>query len=82
MGNRLSSSRCGDVVQMKGITSIHCLKCGRKVTENFRAKWRHMVRYHQEELAKRIIPLIFLPAEELKAMGAEVARSFIRKIQK
>lgn len=50
--------------------------------DNFRSKWRHMVRYHADHLVKRIVPLVFLPAEELRAIGVEIAHSFIRRIQK
>jgi hypothetical protein len=52
------------------------------VMDNFRSKWRHMVRYHPEHMARRILPLVFLPAEELRSLGVELAHSFMRRIQK
>jgi hypothetical protein len=40
-----------------------------------------MVRYHPEHMARRIIPLLFLPAEELRQMGINAAHSFLRSLK-
>jgi len=61
---------------------IYCKECGARVRDNFRAKWRHMVRKHQDHMVRKILPLVFLPAEELRQIGVDIAHLFLRKIQK
>ena len=61
---------------------IYCNECGVRVRDNFRAQWRHMMRKHPDHMARKILPLVFLPAEELRQIGVDIARSFLRKIQK
>jgi hypothetical protein len=33
-------------------------------------------------MARRILPLVLLPADELRAMGVELAHSFMRSLKK
>lgn len=63
------------------IERIYCNECGSRVRNNFRAKWRHMVEKHPEHVAARILPMVFLPAEELRQIGVDLAHSFIRKLK-
>ena len=60
---------------------ITCKQCQRIVRDTFKGKWRHMVRYHPEALAKRILPLIFLPADQLRDMGVQLAHSWIKSLK-
>jgi hypothetical protein len=59
-----------------------CKECGARVIDSFRSKWRHMVRKHPDHMVRKILPLVFLPAEELRQIGVDIAHSFLRKIQK
>ena len=67
---------------MKRVKRVNCNACGRLVVDDFRAKWKHMVRRHPDHMVKKILPLVFLPAEELRSIGVELAHSFMRRIQK
>jgi len=58
---------------------IRC-KCGRIVRDTFKGKWRHMVNYHPDHLAKKILPLMFAPPEQLMQIGRSVAGAFVRKL--
>jgi hypothetical protein len=40
-----------------------------------------MVEKHPEHVAARILPMVFLPAEELRQIGVDLAHSFIRKLK-
>jgi len=50
------------------------------VRDTFKGKWRHMVNYHPEHLAKKILPMMFTPPEELMQIGRSVASAFVRKL--
>ena len=38
---------------------IRCQKCNRRVRDNFQGKWSHLVDYHPDYMAQRILPLLF-----------------------
>jgi hypothetical protein len=40
-----------------------CNQCGRKIPDDFQHKWNHVVTYHPEILAARLLPLIEDPME-------------------
>jgi len=48
--------------------------------DSFSGKWRHMIKYHPEAMAKKIIPLLFKPPEELISMGRAIASDFVKRL--
>jgi hypothetical protein len=50
---------------------VACDDCGRKVPDNFRAQFRHIARYHELHLIRRIVPLVFLPSDQLRQVGID-----------
>jgi len=61
------------------IKRVRCV-CGRMAQDSFSGKWRHMIKYHPEAMAKKIIPLLFKPPEELISMGRAIASDFVKRL--
>ena len=60
---------------------IRCNLCGRKVTNDAVAKWRHVLKYHPSESLKRLLPLLTNPerAREVGAyLGQQIKRGFVQ----
>lgn len=54
---------------------MNCNLCGRRVAENFESKWKHLVKWHPEQVALKMLPLVFGLAETARTIGAEIAKA-------
>lgn len=55
-----------------------CRECSRKVKNDFRAKWNHMVKYHPRIAMQKILPVLF-DEGKAEAVGAGLAKG-LRKM--
>lgn len=56
-----------------------CQLCNRRVADEWRAKWSHMVMKHPEIVAARLLPYVCNP-EAAREIGRSAAESIIKRV--
>lgn len=56
---------------------MNCNQCGRRVKDDFKAKWNHMVKYHPR-IAMRKIVTVLCDEAKAEAVGSILAKELLK----